>query len=240
MKLRLILPVYCLFLLCVAAWSEEPTSEKERSPVPENINEKFLDPNADADEWVNRFETESREVFANREKIVKALGLKPGERIADVGAGTGLFSALFAEAVGKEGKVYAVDISPTLIQFMKTRFRGEKWDQVEVVFSKEDSVELPENSVDAVFICDTYHHFEYHKPTLASIFKAITPGGELFLIDFERIPGESRQWILGHVRAGKDGFRSEIENAGFQFKEEIELPGLEENYFLRFQKPETP
>jgi len=218
-------------------WAQDTQSQQDRSPVPPDINEGFLDPEADPEKWKDRFEVESREVFANREEIVKALNLEEGDRIADVGAGTGLFSAMFSEAVGKEGKVYAVDISPTLIQFMKTRFREEKWDNVQVIFSKEDSAELPEHSVDAVFICDTYHHFEFHKPMLLSISKSLVSGGELFLIDFERIPGESSDWILGHVRAGKEDFRREIQDSGLRFAEEIELPGLEENYFLRFVKP---
>lgn len=233
--------LFCLMMgVCAAAWSVEAPTGAERSAVPEDINERFLDPDADPEDWKNRFEVESREIFSSRKKIVEALHLNPGDRVADVGAGTGLFSALFSEAVGGEGKVYAVDISPTLIQFMRKRFQGEEWDNVEVIFSKEDSAELPEDSVDQVFICDTYHHFEFHEPMLESIHRALAPGGRLVVIDFERIPGVSSEWILGHVRAGKETFKSEIEEAGFEFVEEVEVEGLEENYFLRFVKPETP
>ena len=63
------------------------------------------------------------------------------------------------------------------------------------------------------------------------------PSGTLIVIDFDRIPGKSREFILGHVRAGKGVFRSEIEAAGFEFVEEVELDGLKENYFLRFRCP---
>ena len=58
----------------------------------------------------------------------------------------------------------------------------------------------------------------------------------MVVIDFERIVGKTRPWILGHVRAGKKVFRKEIEDAGLQFVEEVSLDGLEENYFLRFAK----
>ncbi len=237
MKQPFPLLLVCLFLTFASTWAEESPSDKNRSPVPPNINESFLDPDKNPEEWVNRFEVESREIFSSREEILKALHLKEGDRIADVGAGTGLFAALFSEAVKDQGKVYAVDISPTLIQFMKTRFRDDKWKNIEVVFSKEDSVELPEDSVDVLFICDTYHHFEFHEAMLASIFKALRPGGKLVLIEFIRAPGVSSDWVLGHVRAGKAEFRSEIENAGFRFLEEVAVPGLTENYFLRFEKP---
>ncbi len=103
--------------------------------------------------------------------------------------------------------------------------------------SKEDSAELEPNSVDAVFICDTYHHFEYHVAMLRSIHSALRPGGQLVLIDFERIEGKSREWTMGHVRAGKELVRREVELAGFEFAEEVKIKGFEENYFLRFRKP---
>ena len=81
--------------------------------VKPGINDKFLDPNLKADEWTQKFETESREIFHQREKIVAAVGLKPGMSIADIGAGTGLFTLPFAQAVGPKGHVYAVDIAKT-------------------------------------------------------------------------------------------------------------------------------
>jgi len=58
----------------------------------------------------------------------------------------------------------------------------------------------------------------------------------LVVIDFERIPGKSRKFIMGHVRAGKKEFRSEIEAAGFTFVDEPKVEGLKENYFLRFKR----
>lgn len=104
------------------------------------------------------------------------------------------------------------------------------------VLDTRHSIRLPPNSIDVAFICDTYHHFEYPQATLASIYRALKPGGRLVVIDFERIPRESREWILGHVRAGKEVFRKEIENAGLQFEKEVNIPTFQENYFLRFSK----
>jgi hypothetical protein len=57
------------------------------------------------------------------------------------------------------------------------------------------------------------------------------------ILDFERIPGESRDWVLEHVRAGKESFRQEIESAGFRFEREVAVEGLKENYVLRFRRP---
>ena len=84
-----------------------------------------------------------------------------------------------------------------------------------------------------MFACDTYHHFEYPQATLASIRRALRPGGTLVVVDFERIPGKTRPWLLDHVRCGKGQVIAEIAAAGFELVEEVPL-GLEENYFLRF------
>jgi len=209
-------------------------------PAKADINARFLDPGLDPAEWVERFEVESREIFAARETIVAAVGLEPGDRIADVGAGTGVFLAPFAEAVGPAGRVYAVDISPRLIEFVEQRIEEEGLGNVAAVLSAEDSTRLAPGSVSHVFACDTYHHFEQYPEMLASIRQALVPGGELVIVDFERIPGVSRDWLLEHVRAGKETVRKEIEKAGFDFLEEVEVPAFKENYLLRFRKSASP
>ncbi len=235
MKHRVLAASACLLLLATSACVLN--NKADSGAVAKNINAPFLAENLKAEVWVNRFEVEAREIFARRKEIVDALKLAPGDRIADVGAGTGLFVGLFAEAVGLKGKVYAVDISPRLIDHMNKRITDEGLTNVEVMLSKDRSTELADGSVDAVFVCDTYHHFEHYEAMLGSIFSALRPGGQLVVIDFERIPGVSRGWTLGHVRAGKERFTSEIERSGFRLIEEVEISGLRENYFLRFERP---
>lgn len=209
---------------------------QEKSVRP-GINKRFVDPKLKVAEWLGRFEVESREVFGGRDDIFKACGIKPGNHVADIGAGTGFFSRLFSDAVGKDGKVYAVDISPAFIEHIIKKTREDKLSNLTAVLCSDRSTKLPPNSVDVAFVCDTYHHFEFPQTTLASIHRALKPGGTLVVIDFDRIPGKSREFILGHVRAGKSVFRKEIEDAGFEFIEEVKLRVLKENYFLRFRKP---
>ncbi len=229
--------VACLLLATSQLPAQTETAAKKRSPVPENINERFLDANLDAQQWLKRLEGESREIYVHHQAIVDAIGIKPSESIADVGGGTGLFIGPFAEAVTDSGKVYAVDISPKLVEYMQKRIKDEGLKNVEAILSREDSVELPADSVDFVFVCDTYHHFEYHADMLLSIRNALRRGGQLILIDFERIPGKSSDWLLGHVRAGKQQFKKEVMQSGFRFVEEVKIPGMSENYFLRFERP---
>lgn len=200
------------------------------------VNDRFLDPDLDVDAWVKRFEVESREVYSAREEILSHLGLRPGMAIADIGAGTGLFVPLFAKTVGRDGAVYAVDISPSFLAHLRERVAADKLEQVTVVEGTARSVQLEPESVDVVFICDTYHHFEFPSATLASIREALRPGGMLFIVDFERIPGTTSQWILDHVRADKATFTAEVQKAGFRLEGEVEVNGLDENYALKFAR----
>lgn len=219
--------------LCGLAGCQAP----EQSVKP-GINDPFLTATAeDVETFVGIFEGESREIAASSEGILAALNIQPGMEIADIGAGTGLYEPLFDEAVGQDGTVYAIDLSPAMIDHLNQRVAEEGLDRVKVLQCSETNCGLAPNSVDLIYVCDTYHHFEYPQTTLRSIHKALRPGGTLAIVDFERIEGESRPWILNHMRAGKDVFREEIEQAGFEFVGEPEVDGLSENYLMLFRRP---
>lgn len=215
----------------------EAVTTEETATVPAGINDRFKDPELNVDEWLERFEVESREVYGAREQVLQACAIKPGQRIADVGAGTGFYSRLFAKKTGWDGWVFSVDISPNFLQHIAKRATTDGIENLTTVLGTDVSIRLPPESVDLVFICDTYHHFESPTQTLASIYRALKPGGRLVLIDFERIPGVTREFLMGHVRAGKEVFQSEVIAAGFKFTDEIKIDGFQENYLLRFEKP---
>jgi len=210
-------------------------SAQDQSVKP-GINDNFKNPALNVDDWVGRFETESREVFAHREEIVRAAGIQPGATVADVGAGTGLFTMLFGKAVGEQGKVLAVDIAAPFLANIRRRAAESGLRNVTTILGSDKDTRLPENAVDVVFICDTYHHFEFPEQTLASVHRALKPGGKVVLVDFQRIPGESSEWTLNHVRAGKEVFVKEIEEAGFEKLDEQAPAFLKENYLVQLRK----
>ncbi|MGE0481126.1 MAG: class I SAM-dependent methyltransferase [Phycisphaerae bacterium] len=211
-----------------------PPAAPETSVRP-GINAEYMD--GDVSKWVERFEHEGREVYDHRQQIVDQIGLKPGMVVADVGAGTGLYTKMLAGAVGPKGVVYAVDIAPAFVEHIRGRAAAEGLENVRAVLCTERSVELPAGSVDVAFSIDTYHHFEYPQSTLASIRKSLRPGGQWIVVDFERIPGVSSEWILNHVRAGREAVIAEIQAAGFKLVSQgNEAAFLRQNYFLRFQK----
>ena len=211
------------------------TAAQDKSVRP-GINDSFKNP--DLKKYIETFEGESREIFALRKEIVAACKLKPGMAVADVGAGTGLFTRLFAKEVGDKGKVYAVDIAAKFLEHINKTCKDTGIANVQTVLCTDKSVELPPGSVDMAFICDVYHHFEFPYRTLDTIHKALKPGGQLVVIDFIRIEGKSSAFIMGHVRAGQEVFTKEILASGFKAVGEEQL--LKENYFVRFEKVEQP
>ena len=186
--------------------------------------------------WVERFESESREIFRERQKILDATGVRQGMSVADVGAGTGLFTEMFAKTVGEKGRVYAVEITPDFLARIRERTEQAGLGNVTTILCTDRDSKLPAGSVDMVFLCDTYHHFEYPQSTLASIRKALRSDGRFIVVDFERIEGKSRPWVLEHVRAGREVVTKEIEAAGFALERQVPTPFLSENYMLQFRR----
>ena len=209
----------------------------QQTSVKPDINEPFENP--DVESFIDRFERDGREVFDKREQIVQACFLKGGMDVADIGAGTGLFTRMFARAVEKKGTVWAVDISDEFLKHIEKSAREAGLSNIRGLVCDQDDTKLPPNSVDLVFISDTYHHFEFPAKTMASVYRALCRGGQLIVINFHRKEGETDEWILDHVRADRGTVMREIQAAGFGVVGEANF--LEENYFLRFLKvePET-
>ncbi|HEV3122153.1 MAG TPA: methyltransferase domain-containing protein [Isosphaeraceae bacterium] len=210
---------------------------QEKSVNP-GINKPFE--NADVKEFTKRFEADDREVFVQRSAIVAALGLRPGMAVADIGAGTGIFTRLIADGVGSTGKVYAADISPAFLAHIAAESKKRGQLQLQTVRCSQEGVNLPPASIDLAFLCDVYHHLEYPSKTLASIHRALKPGGALVVVEFDRREGVSKPFVLEHVRASKEVFLGEIEAAGFERESDAATPALKENFFMRFRKKAEP
>lgn len=235
-RLRSLLAALLLLLAagCATTVAPKSTAPAAEQSVKPGINEEYLKPDLKVEQWVERFEREGREVYVNRQRIVDTLGLKPGMVVADIGAGTGLFTSLLAAKVGSAGRVYAVDIVPAFLEHIARRMADAGVRNVRTVLCTERSVGLPPHSIDLAYLCDVYHHFEYPQSSLSSLHHALKPGGEIVLVEFKRIPGVSSEWILNHVRAGQEAFEAEIEAAGFRKVAEHDF--LKENYVVRFRK----
>jgi ubiquinone/menaquinone biosynthesis C-methylase UbiE len=215
-------------LLVFAATAQEQS-------VRPGINRHFMDP--DWQQWVNTFERPGREVYDQRHAIVAASRVRPGMDVADIGAGTGLFTRLFAPAVEPGGTVYAIDISGTFVDNVLRTSREQGLANVTGIVNTPSDIGLPANTIDLAFITDTYHHFEYPQQTLASIHRALRSDGRLIIIDFRRDPRISSNWVMGHVRGNRTQVIAEVQSAGFRLVDD--KPLMRTNYFLEFVKAAT-
>jgi predicted methyltransferase len=196
------------------------------------INEPYLDP--DFQLWQDIFERPGREIYDRRLDILQALKLKPGMWVADVGAGTGLFTRLFAPMVTDQGRVFAVDISEEFIRNIMGMAKESGHRNIEGVVNSQTDLGLQPNSIDVAFVCDTYHHFEHPKAMLHAFYRSLKPGGKLVIIDYRKLQGFSSSWIMEHVRLDKKGVIEEVKQAGFRLTGEEDF--LRANYFLEFSK----
>lgn len=223
-----IIPAIAALLLTLGSAVQAQQTETNVAPA---INSNFKSADLDVESWATRFTGESREVFHARHDVVKALGLKSGDRIADIGAGTGLYTRLFAQTVGPGGRVYATDIAPQFLAYIAANAQKDGLKNVTTVRGGDRDTNLKEGSVDVAFSSDVYHHFEYPLTMNASIRRALKPNGRLYVLEMEKSGSQT-----AHVRAPKQDVIAEIEKSGFKLVEQVNVPGLKDNYLLEFRK----
>ncbi len=211
----------------LVAWLIAATASAQEKSVQPGINKQYE--KADLKAEIQRFEGAGRDVVKKKDEILAACGLKPGMTVADIGAGTGLFTRLFAPKVAPGGKVYAVDITKAFIEHIQKTCQEQKITNVVGIVCPPDSTNLPPQSIDLAFVCDVYHHLEFPKKTLASIRQALRSGGRLVIVEFHKA-GKMKD----HVRADKDAFLQEIVAAGFNRVDSRPLG--ETQYMLQFEK----
>ena len=131
--------------------------------------------------WLERSEREQEEAPA---KLLAALALKPGETVADFGAGSGYYTLKFAQAVGDAGKVYAVDVQPEMIRLLKKRAGDAKLKTIEPVLCTELDPKLPAGSCDLVVMVDVYHELTHPREVAEKLVSALKPGGRLVFVEF--------------------------------------------------------
>ncbi len=184
--------------------------------------------------------SDKRDRWQRPDDVMDALGVKLGDRVADVGSGQGYFTFRLAHRVGAEGKVYAVDIDRKALNKVRRRKEREKLDQVEPILGATDDPRLPQN-IDAALIVNTYHEFREYDRMTQAVFRALKPGGRLVIIDGDAAHGRPRADYhrLHNIPAGL--VRQEVTRHGFVFKES--RPDFYHSsygkrmYFLIFEKP---
>jgi ubiquinone/menaquinone biosynthesis C-methylase UbiE len=180
--------------------------------------------------YIGALEDPQRDAYQKPHEVVHALSLKPGEVIADVGAGSGYFTFHLARHVGEKGRVYAVDVSADMILHINRRIRDTQANNVVSLLADPDDPLLPERSVDRFFICDVWHHVENQTKYLSLMKKMLKPGGEVIMIDFHK-----KELPIGppmQMKIAREDLIKQMESNGFRLtKEHTFLPY---QYFIVF------
>lgn len=180
--------------------------------------------------YIGMLDDPKRDAYQKPHEVLTALNLKPGEVIADIGAGSGYFTFRLAHHVGAKGKVYAVDVSPDMIRHINRRSRELKANNVVSVLADPDDPLLAEQSVNRFFICDVWHHVEDRPKYLSLMKKMLKPRGEIVMIDFHK-----KELPFGPpmgMKIAREDLLKQMEGSGFRLaKEHTFLPY---QYFLVF------
>jgi arsenite methyltransferase len=184
----------------------------------------------DSRAYIGMLEDPTRDAYQKPHEVLTAMAIKPGEVIADIGAGSGYFTFRLAHHVGDKGKVYAVDVSPEMIVHLNRQIRDLKAISVTSILADPDDPLLADGSIDRFFFSNSWHHIKNQAKYLSLIKKILKPGGEIIMIDFHKteLPvGPPMQ-----MKIAREDLIRQLESDGFRLtKEHTFLPY---QYFLIF------
>jgi ubiquinone/menaquinone biosynthesis C-methylase UbiE len=203
----------CFLIFCAAAFSQVAEKANEGYQTKEgreNVARTLADP--------------TRDEKQRPRDIVDAMGLKPGNKVADVGTGVGFMVPYLSHVVGDKGQVIAEDISNDFLDKAKLKVRAQGLTNVSFVLGTERDPKLPADTLEAVLLLEVYHHFDYPEAMLIRIRDSLLSDGKLVIADYYKRPdampgGRAMQ----HIRLDEDDVIKEVESSGFKLASKHEL-----------------
>ncbi len=178
---------------------------------------------------------DDRDEWQQKERVIAALALEPGQSVADLGAGGGYFTFDLADAVGPAGLVYAVDVDEEMNERLAGLADERGYAQVQVVLAGTDDPRIPGDGVDLIFTSNTYHHIDDRERYFRDTARYLRPGGRLAVLDY-RDEGLI-QTIVGHATDG-EVIKEELGRAGYRLVAEHDF--IEKQHFLVFASGHSP
>jgi ubiquinone/menaquinone biosynthesis C-methylase UbiE len=215
----------CAWLACsVPAIAQHGREEHRRPP--------------DIRQYLEQLDRPERDEYQKPGQVVRALDLKEGMAVADLGSGSGYFTRRFVKAVTAAGKVYAIDVEQEMLDYTKSSIEKLRLPHaVEFILAKPDDPLLPAGSVDLIFVCNVYHHLEDRAKYFARVKRALRSGGRVAIVDFYH---DKRSGNVGFPRrhlVARETVVAEMGAAGYRLSREHDF--LPRQYFLEFA-PTTP
>ncbi|MDJ0847357.1 MAG: methyltransferase domain-containing protein [Myxococcota bacterium] len=182
------------------------------------------------------YEGSDRDSWQQTSRVVAALAIEPGDRVADLGAGSGYFTVHLARAVGPEGRVYAVDVDADMNDYLKGRLDEEGVGNVEVVLGEYEDPRLPDGQIDLLFTSNTYHHIQERPAYFRRVQADLAPGGRVAVVEFDGTEGLFVK-LIGHF-TDKQTLLDEMEQAGYRVSRDHGF--LERQSFVEFTPTAPP
>jgi ubiquinone/menaquinone biosynthesis C-methylase UbiE len=176
------------------------------------------------------YEGLGRDRWQKPEQVIEALGLGAGDRVADLGAGSGYFTFRLADVVGPEGIVFAIDVDRDMTSHLEQRVKEQERTNVRVVLAEFDDPLLPDGGVDLILIVNTYHHLEGRSAYFERLARALRPEGRIAIVEPE---GGWYSWFFPHF-AKREVIEREMGDAGFRLDQELDF--LPRQSFLIFAR----
>jgi arsenite methyltransferase len=142
--------------------------------------------------WI--LERPERDTYQKPDQVMAALAFRPGERVADIGAGSGYFTRRVSRAVGATGVVWAIDIAPEVLDYLEARARREGHSNIRIQHVPADDPQLPPGGVDTILMVDTLHYVKDRASYVKKLRAGLAPGGRVVVIDFVPKSPEERPW----------------------------------------------
>src|SRR5262245_39438876 len=181
-------------------------------------------------DWLER---PGRDEEQKPDEIIRTMGLRNGDVVADLGAGTGYFTRRLAKAVAPSGRVYAVDIQPEMLELLEKNAAKAGLTNVTAVLGTEDDPKLPEGALDWILLVDVYHEFQQPAPMLRKMRSALKSTGRVALVEY-RLDGTTAAHIRPEHRMTPEQVLAEWEPAGFRLVKRYEF--LPTQHFFVFEK----
>jgi ubiquinone/menaquinone biosynthesis C-methylase UbiE len=168
------------------------------------------------------------------DRIIKAIDLKQGQSVADIGAGGGYFSLRFAKIVGEKGCVYAVDKNQKFIDFISNRASEQKLNNIHPIIARKGILDLPEHNLDVIFMRNVTHHLSNRTEYFVNLQRFLKPDGKIIIIDYKPSKSFSFSGIFGH-HVAKESIIQEMEDARYLLDKDFDF--LPQQHFTIYTIP---
>ena len=217
-----------VLLMAASGVRAQHAGQPQGGHTPDHMEHSF----ADVEQYAKAFDDPARDAWQMPDRVIAALGLKAGQSVADIGAGTGYVSEKIAHKIGTNGLVYATDIQQEMLDIVEERALEDGALNVMPVMGRIDHCGLEANSVDLVLFVDAYHEFSHPREMMDSIVTALKPGGRVYLVEY-RLEDPTVAIKLRHKMTEQQA-RLEMEAVGLAFVENI--AALPQQHVLVFRR----